>query len=303
MAQQTAIITGASSGLGMACARELLRREPAWHVVLAVRSVERGRQAVDDLGMPAQCTIAELDLASLASVRRFVEGYPSLAVPPTHAIVCNAGVQIPGAVPAHSADGIELTFAVNHLGHMALVQGLLPMLSTPAQIVVVASDTHDPARRTGMPHPADRTAAELAHPPAGDATPGRCRYTTSKLCNVLYAYELNRRLDEGARGITVNAFNPGLMPGTGLARDGTRLERLAWHAIMPALRVLPQVRGVRTSGRHLADVVTDDSGTTGAYFDGARPARSSQASYDRTRAHDLWTTSDALIGSVTPDDR
>src|SRR6478736_270684 len=182
-AARTAIITGASSGLGYECARALLHTDRSWHVVLAVRDLERGR-----------------------------------------AVVCNAGVQVVSG-ERRSADGFELTFAVNHLGHFALVCGLLEQLAHPARIVVVSSDTHDPARRTAMPTPRYTSADELAmassEPGEPPQTAGRRRYTTSKLCNLLFAYELDRRLDHG---VTVNAFDPGLMPGSGLARDYPPLQ-------------------------------------------------------------------------------
>ncbi len=293
---RTAIITGASSGLGLACARSLLA-DPTWHVVLAVRDRHRGQDAVERLGEPSRCTVAELDLASLLSVRRFVAEHGERAVPPTHALICNAGVQeVSGA--SVTSDGVELTFGVNHLGHFALVDGLLPQLATPARIVVVSSDTHDPARSTGMPAPRYRSAEALAHPSGEDVMPGRQRYTTSKLCNILFVYELDRRLGRGKEGVGVNAFNPGLMPGTGLARDYGPVQRLAWRFLLPAARILPQVRGVEQSGRDLAALAADAryDGVTGEYFDGAKAIRSSEESYDTAKALDLWETSERLIG-------
>lgn len=301
---KTAIITGANAGLGLGCAGALLDSGPDWHVVLAVRDAGRGAAAVAELGRPERCSVLELDLASLASVARFVAAYPQQDLPPAQAIVCNAGIQFTGPVTQLTEDGIETTFAVNHLGHHALVTGLLDGLQASARILVVASDTHDPARRTGMPKPAYTTAERLAHPAQHDTTDGRRRYTTSKLCNVLFAYELNRRLDAGARGIAVNAFNPGLMPGSGLARDAGPLQRFAWHAIMPALRVLPQVRSAGQSGRDLAALVSDPAyeGVTGRYFDGRRDIRSSVDSFDLDKAADLWRTSEALVRDAASGD-
>lgn len=299
MPTATAIVTGANAGLGLACVRALIGRYPDWHVVLAVRDVERGREAAVATGASERCSVVELDLASLDSARGFGERYDQIGAPPLRAVVCNAGVQMVGA--AHtSQDGLELTFAVNHLGHFALVDVLRDRLAQPARIVIVSSDTHDPRRSTGMPAPHYTSAAELASPAAEiatSATDGRRRYTTSKLCNVLFAYELDRRLDEGRRGIAVNAFNPGLMPGSGLARDYGALQRAAWRFVMPAMRVLPQVRGTKQSGRHLAMLTVDPAyeGVTGLYFDGLRPIRSSVDSYDLENARDLWETSEQLI--------
>ncbi len=302
MIERTAIVTGANAGLGLACARALLERDSAWHVALAVRDLGRGREALAQLPAPERCAAIELDLASLASVRAFPERFDRAALPPLRALVCNAGVQMMS--PAHrSADGFELTFAVNHLGHFALVQGLRDRFVRPARIVVVSSDTHDPRRRTGMPQPRYTSAAALARPDDGHresrnaARLGRERYTTSKLFNVLFAYELDRRLGGGIQGINVNAFNPGLMPGSGLARDYGALQRAAWRFLMPVLRVLPQVRGIERSGRDLAALAVDPAyeAITGRYFDGMRPIRSSEDSYDLEKARDLWETSERLI--------
>jgi light-dependent protochlorophyllide reductase len=296
---KTAVITGASTGLGFECARALLGTGEPWHIVLAVRDPARGAAAVERLGEPHRCTVMQLDLASLDSVQAFVREVHSTELPPLHAIVCNAGVQVVSGTQ-RTVDGFEMTFGVNHLGHFAVVQGLLDELARPARILVVSSGTHDPSKHTGMPAPLYRSAAELAHPhDENRSDAGRQRYTTSKLCNVLFAYELDRRLGHGAQGVTVNAFDPGLMPGSGLARDYSPLQRFAWRYILPALRVLPQVHSARTSGANLAALIADSrfGDVTGRYFDGLKPIRSSTDSYDRDKAHDLWHTSQRLIRS------
>jgi NAD(P)-dependent dehydrogenase (short-subunit alcohol dehydrogenase family) len=309
MTMKTAVITGAGSGLGFECARALLARDESWHVVLAVRSPQRGAEAVAALGEPKRCTVVECDLASLKSVHAFVDHVRAATeLPPLHAIVCNAGVQVLSGTET-TADGFEMTFGVNHLGHFALVQGFLDQLARPARIVVVSSGTHDPAKHTGMPAPAYTRAADLLYPPRhdGELTPaaGRRRYTTSKLCNVLYAYELDRRLGHGAQDITVNAFDPGLMPGSGLARDYPPLQRLAWRYLMPVMRVFPQVHSTRASGRHLAALAADPrfDGITGHYFQALKPIQSSADSYDRGKALDLWQTSAHLVPEGAPDAR
>jgi light-dependent protochlorophyllide reductase len=303
MTTKTAIITGASAGLGLECARALLDTtqldgDGSWHVVLAVRSPARGTEAVAQLDAPERCTVIEVDLASLQSVRAFVDTFRHAGLAPLHAVVCNAGLQVVSGTEL-TAEGVEMTFGVNHLGHFALVQSLLDELADPARIVVVSSGTHDPAKHTGMPSPHYSSAAELAHPP-GDTIDGRRRYTTSKLCNVLFAYELDRRLGQGQRSITVNAFDPGLMPGSGLARDYSPIGRWAWRYLFPALRVLPNVNSTRSSGQRLAALAGDPryDGVTGSYFEGLRPVRSSVDSYDRDKALDLWETSERLLTPV-----
>ena len=296
MNDRTVIITGANAGLGLECARSILERDDSWHVVLAVRDPRRGEAAVTELGAAARCTVMRCDLGSLASVGEFVEAFAAAGLPPLRAVVCNAGLQVVDGTQ-RTADGVEMTFGVNHLGHFALVRSLLEHLEAPARIVVVSSGTHDPAKFTGMPKPVYTSAEDLAHP----STPveGRRLYTTSKLCNVLFAYELDRRLGQGARGITVTAFDPGLMPGSGLAREYGPLQKFAWDYLFPALRVLPNVNSTRASGRRLAALAVDPTfdGVTGAYFEGAKAIRSSEDSSDAAKASDLWTTSERLVSS------
>ena len=221
-------------------------------------------------------------------------------LPPVHALVCNAGLQVVSAAD-ETDDGVEMTFGVNHLGHFALVQGMLDQLARPARIVVVSSGTHDPAKHTGMPAPRFTSAAGLARPGGERAEDGRRAYTTSKLCNVLFSYELDRRLGHGEQGVTVTAFDPGLMPGSGLARDYPPLQRLAWRYLLPALRVLPGVRSTRASGNYLAALAGDEryDGVTGEYFAGGQSIRSSVDSYDRDKALDLWETSEQLVMKAT----
>lgn len=301
MIEKTVIITGANTGLGFECARALLDSDPAWHVVLAVRDTRRGADAAARLERPTRTVVSELDLASLRSVRDFAGRLTHLDVPPVHALVCNAGLQMVSGART-TADGYEMTFGVNHLGHFALVSQLLDRLTAPARIVVVSSGTHDPDKFTGMPAPRYTSAEELVYPPDGGLTgdEGRRRYTASKLCNMLFTYELDRRLGHGGDGVTVNAFDPGLMPGSGLARNYSPAQRLAWRLLMPALRVLPGVNSMRRSGADLARLVADPTldGVTGAYFTGARRTRSSKDSYDEGKAADLWQVSDRLVSAV-----
>src|SRR5271156_4130032 len=198
----TAIVTGANTGLGFECARALAETGD-WHVVVACRSAEKGRAAVERLLAQTRHKEIEamtLDLASLESVRNFARDYAAERRPPLRAIVCNAATQIVTG-RTFTKDGFETTFAVNHLRHFLLVNLMLAQLAPPARIVVVSSGTHDPAQTTGMPPPLYRRARFLARPdedtrlldePQGTA--GRRAYTTSKLCNVLFTYELDRKL-------------------------------------------------------------------------------------------------------------
>ena len=172
---------------------------------------ESGTGAASELG---------LDLGSLASVRQFAKEIESRDLP-LRALVCNAGLQ--NNRQKLSSDGHELTFAVNHLGHFLLTNLLLARLVArgPARVVVVASGVHDPKQRTGMPKAAVGELATLAATggPTPDVFDGRLAYVNSKLCNLWFAYELARRSEAAGLPLTVNGYDPGLVPGSGLARD------------------------------------------------------------------------------------
>lgn len=298
-AASTVLITGGSSGLGQRTAAELAA-DPDWHVVITGRDAQRTHAAATAIGAEAQL----LDLGALDDVRSFAEGFRAGERPPLRALICNAGVQnVSGREPVLSVDGYEETFAVNHLGHFLLVALLLDQLMPAARVVVVSSGTHDPAQRTGVPSPRYTTAAELARADSGwaagdsPATAGRRRYSTSKLCNLLFTYEADRRW--GGRGITFNAFDPGLMPGTGLARDYPGYQQLLWRFLMPALTLgSARINTPRQSGRALARLVTDPAleAISGRYWLGTKQASSSEDSHDQDKAADLWQTSLELAG-------
>lgn len=262
-----------------------------------------------------------LDLGDLEDVRRFAAEVAA-SEKELHAVICNAGTQTVSGTTL-TKDGYEETFGVNHLAHFLLVRELLPHLAEPARIVFVASGTHDPAQHTGMPAPVYTTARDLAYPRA--AADGRRNYTTSKLCNVLTTYELARQIDgqnggngqidgqngqidgqsggnrQNGRRVTVNAFDPGLMPGTGLARDYGRVQAFAWRYVLPVLTIVPGLNAhtPARSAKNLARLITDEGleHTTGRYFEGAREVTSSKDSYDRDKASDLWNTSVQLTST------
>ena len=247
----------------------------------------------------------EVDLASLSSIRDFATALSNAAgLPPLHAIVCNAGLQIiKGTEYTH--DGFEMTFGVNHLGHFLLVNLVLKYMSEAGRIVFVSSGTHDPEQTTGIPAPVYVNAQALAYPDANsskesDASIGRRRYSTSKLCNIYCAYEFADRIKkETGTGITVNAFDPGLMPGTGLARQVSPLAFLVWKYVMPLMILLPiNANTPKKSGRALASLVTSPafSNITGKYFEGTKERKSAKLSYNKANALDLWNTSLSLVG-------
>jgi NAD(P)-dependent dehydrogenase (short-subunit alcohol dehydrogenase family) len=254
--------------------------------------------AIVDRVPAANLEVLELDLASLASVRAAASHLVSTGES-LRALVCNAGVQIVNGVRS-SVDGYELTFATNHLGHFLLTELLLEHIAEPGRILIVSSGTHyGPWRSLGFPGPCWEDPHRLADPAAHDGSPraGRIRYSTSKLANLYATYELAQRLS--SRKITVNAFDPGLLPTTGLARDWPPAIQRLYTALAPTLiRVVPGARSVAEAGDALAWLVTapELAGVTSAYFAGRRRRVSSKESYDRARAEQLRVASRELVG-------
>ena len=299
---QTAIVTGGNGGLGYQCARAIAAASPQWHVIIASRDHAKSQEAARSIiaeTKNSQVAAIELNLASLDSVRRFAADFATRALPSIGAIVCNAGVQTIREI-TYTDDGYETTFAVNHLGHFLLVNLLLRHLSERARIVMVSSGTHNPDQFTGMPKPDYTDAASAAKRQSGSdpGTAGRRAYTTSKLCNIMFAYELSRRLKaEGHDQIGVTAFDPGLMPGTGLARDYGPFQKFLWNFALPALRFIPGVNGIGKSGADLARLVLDPQleGVSGQYFVGRKSVPSSKDSYDERKAAELWESSVSMV--------
>jgi NAD(P)-dependent dehydrogenase (short-subunit alcohol dehydrogenase family) len=313
---RTIILTGGTSGIGRAAATAILRDEHGpWHLVLPARDAARGRETVESLAAAAAdgntVEAMTMDLASLESVRTFAAELTSRVtsetIPPVHALVCNAGVQM-GTTLTLTVDGFESTFGINHLGHFVLVNALLPVLKSPARVVVTSSGTHDPALKAG-PAPAWSSADALARgelaasAASGNAlVAGQRRYSTSKLANLYFTYALARRLPEG---VTANAFDPGVVLGTSLGRSLPAPVRFVATHILPRLtwllrRVMtPNIHSAAESGGALAWLATapELAATTGQYLVGRTPARSSDESYEIARAEQLWTDSEKLTGT------
>jgi len=311
--RKTALVTGGNSGIGFECARALAR--DGWHVAIASRDAAASARAADVIAAqsgPGSISSFHLDLGSLDSVRAFTREIEARDLP-LDALVLNAGVQFQTG-PKRSAEGFEASFAVNHLGHFLLTHRLLPRLlaRAPSRIVVVSSGVHDPKQRTGMPHPAITDIDTLAASggPSRERFDGRQAYVNSKLCNLWFTYELVRRLEaqglgsRDGRRVTVNGYDPGLVPGSGLARDYSPALRWVWDHVLPALaavltRVRPGISTAAKSGAALARLVTDPAlaDVTGRYFPSTARwsvAPSSQESYDVSRARALWEASERM---------
>jgi NAD(P)-dependent dehydrogenase (short-subunit alcohol dehydrogenase family) len=306
------LVTGGNSGIGLECARRLaLEGAP---LVLASRNEALSSEVAERLGAETgndAIAALALDLGSLADVRRFAQEIDARGIR-LRALVLNAGLQANDG-PHHSADGHERTFAVNHLGHFLLANLLLRNLVShaPARILVVSSGVHDPALRTGMPKPDIPDFESLAsHGGPVDRFNGRLAYVNSKLCNLWFTYELVRRLESAGladRPISVNAFEPGLVPGTGLAREYAAPLKFVWdHFPVWLSRRIPMMNTVQDSGTALAERILDPAleRTSGSYFPSHtafRVAPSSDESYDEARAAGLWEWSVHLTGLTAAD--
>jgi NAD(P)-dependent dehydrogenase (short-subunit alcohol dehydrogenase family) len=286
----TALITGASAGLGVETARVLAAHGA--RLVLAVRDVAKGERAAAAAGIdPSACDLRTLDLAELASVRAFADGVLA-DVERLDLVVANAGVM---ATPqGTTADGFETQFGTNHLGHFVLVNRLVPLLvrSAPARVVVVSSAGH-------------RIADVDLDDPGFERTPYDpwVAYGRSKTANVLYAVELDRRLRD--RGVRATAVHPGEI-ATELGRHLTE-ETMALMAERLGGRkmVFKTVRaGAATAvwagvvadadsvgGRYcedcgVAEVTTDPASTTGVFG----------YALDGDRARASWALAERLVG-------
>jgi len=298
--KQTYIVTGGNIGLGYQCAR-FLGVDAKNLVVIACRNKAKAAQAADRLRQSG-CAVKylPLDLASIESVRLFVKEYNQMNLPPLAGIVCNAGIQNV-TTPTRTTDGYEATFEVNHLAHYLLVRLLLPSVQSNGHIVFVSSGTHDPNEKTGLPEPRYITAKAIADDFEAGIKAGQRRYTTSKLCNLYCTYELARRLGEASdarlRSISVSAFDPGMMPGTGLARAYPAPLQFIWNYVLPATTLFQRnVHLVAKSGNRLAALVMDSgTATNGKYYSDGKKRPSSPLSYSRENAIDLWDTSADML--------
>jgi len=313
----TIILTGPTRGLGLAAAKALLKRSPAATLVLAGRNeAELARLARRLKHWRPRATLAplRLDLQSQTSIRDFVSAFRNQGLGPPTALILSAGLQYAegGGI---GESGADLTFTNNHLGHFLLANLLAGDMAPEGRIIFVSSGTHDPDNRTGIPVPKIRSAADAAYPDkAGNNDPpnvaGPRAYSTSKLCNILCAYELDRRVQLcGRSGPSVMAFDPGLMPGTGLARTYPAPLRLIWSLVLPRmipiLRLVmgPNVNSTAESGDNLARLAVDSAvhGWTGVYVVKTKAVPSSRQSYDTALQADLWALS-AQLTSLTPSD-
>ena len=308
----TVLIVGGHTGLGLEAAKKLAATSQL-KLLLAGRELQRVDRAARELRTQygTEVNTLELDLSSLASVRAAAKRCRAMLedgqIDTLQDILCNAGAQFQGPI-SYSTDGFEETFAVNFLGHFLLVNLLLDCVAEGGRIVFTASGTHDPNTMDGkmVGVAAEPDANALANEGKGGRKPisGGKRYTTSKLSVILFAYELDRRLRRADVPVASIAFDPGLIPETGLTRTSPRLiQRLIQTSLMKGfLRRLGVTMGsLNFSGAALARVVADPAFADGSgkYFQSKNgtliEAQSSKMSYDEAKAAKLWQDSEQLV--------
>jgi NAD(P)-dependent dehydrogenase (short-subunit alcohol dehydrogenase family) len=276
VAGKRVVITGATNGIGLAASTELARRGA--QLAIVARTADRADQAVRVIQAAAgDRTVVEVmlaDLSSQASVRRLaneaLERYPRIEV-----LINNAGAV--HAATRLTEDGIELTWAVNHLAPFLFTTLLLDRIktSTPARIVTTASGAHEAAQI-----PFDEIDDGRAWGRAGFK-----RYGETKLANILFTTELARRL-EGS-GVTANAFHPGFV-ATGFNKNNSAFMRFGMTVVRPFARSAQ--RGARTL---VWLVDSEEAGEiSGGYFFDESRVTPSAAAQDAAAARRLWELSE-----------
>ena len=278
-----AVVTGAASGIGVETARALASAGAG--VTLAVRDTEAGRRVADEIG--GDVRVARLDLADQASVAAFAAGWDG----PLHVLVNNAGVM---ATPeTRTAEGWELQFATNHLGHFALAGGLHRFLALEgARVVSVSSSAH-------LMSPVVFDDIHYTERPYDPWT----AYGQSKTANILFAVEANRRW--AADGITVNALMPGgIMTNLQRHTDRAEMDALLSRAAADGFKLKTPEQGAATSVLLATSPLLE--GVGGRYFedcaealphDGGSAVVSGVAAYalDPAVAARLWQVTEETL--------
>jgi protochlorophyllide reductase len=316
MTQQTVIITGASSGVGLYAAKALATR--GWHVVMACRDLIKAEQAAQSVGMSLDSySIMHIDLGSLASVRKFVEEFRSTGKY-LDALVCNAAVYLPLLKePMRSPEGYELSVATNHFGHFLLCNLLLEDLkaaSAPDKRLIILGTVTANSKELGgkIPIPAPADLGNLEGLAAGfrapiamiDGKPFKAgkAYKDSKLCNMMTSRELHRRYHDPT-GIVFNTLYPGCVADTPLFRNSYPL----FQKIFPWFQknITKGYVSQELSGERVAQVVADpefrQSGVHWSWGNRQQAGRkgfvqelSDKASDDK--ALRMWELSEKLVG-------
>jgi NAD(P)-dependent dehydrogenase (short-subunit alcohol dehydrogenase family) len=277
MAGKTVLITGATSGIGKATALGLATMGA--HLAITGRDVGRIEAAGEEIRAAGggQVDLFIADLSSQSEVRRLVEEVLQ-TLSRIDVLINNAG----GYWDTRhvTADGLERTFALNHLAPFLLTNLLLDKLkqSAPARVVTVSSNAHAMGRIDFNDLQGERSYSAAR------------AYNQSKLANVVFSYELARRLL--ATSVTANALHPGLVSTSFGAEDPARVQRVFIPFLRPFMK--SPARGATTS-IHLASARELEQ-VSGQYFANGQPKKSSARSYDQAAAARLWQVSDDLVG-------
>lgn len=304
---RTAIITGANVGIGFATAR-FLARLPDWHVVLACRSAIKANsalEAIKNAHPEARVDFAPLDLFSLSTVRQFPATLAAMELPPIHGLILNAGgINMKAKSLEFTMDGFERTFQLNFLGHFLLTNLLVEHLAAAARIIYVSSDLHDPAatKMGKIAPPRYGPVEDLAY---GKGTAAKlqpmARYGTAKMCAMMTACELDRRLRGIETLITVNSWSPGVVPTTQAGRDMPAMMKkimmTRWFVNFMGSHLSTEEEAARALGGLLTD--PKYSGISGKYFDGFKQIPSSAETRDESKARSVWEQSVQLLQTNT----
>jgi protochlorophyllide reductase len=311
----TVIITGTSSGVGLYSAKAMAAR--GWHVVMACRNLEKTETAAQSVGIPKDSySIIHLDLASLDSVKKFVQDFRATGKS-LDALVCNAAIYMPLLKePLYSPDGYELSVATNHLGHFLLCNLLLEDLKTSGsadpRLVILGTVTHNP-NELGGKIPPRPDLGELKGFEEGFKSPHTMidgkkfepvkAYKDSKVCNVLTMRELHRRYHEST-GITFSSLYPGCVATTPLFRNHYPL----FQKLFPLFQkyITGGFVSEELAGERVADVVTDPNyKESGMYWSWGNRQKKGRESFvqkvsneasDDAKAEKMWDLSAKLVG-------
>jgi len=282
---RVAMITGGNSGIGFATANKLAAK--GYAVILASRNQQASGQAIVRIQTVNPDAIVEsipLDLSSFASVRQCASAFQAKGYP-LHILINNAGGSVPGKQASFTIDGFELTLGTNHLGHFLLTNLLIEDLkrSTPARVVTVLSELHNPAYAGGPAPDFDynNLKGEKYYNP-------QVFYRNSKLANMWFAYELQRRMT--GTGVTSNAVCPGFVPAAIAARRKSPIENFFYAQIMARM---PFARSLEQASDSYIFAATDAAleGVGGKFIVNCKQKRSSDDSYEEEKARRLWELS------------
>lgn len=306
---RTLLLTGATSGIGRAFVEHVLMHEGSWRLIATYRDGTAWDMMMADLlarGFDRRIEGVKLDLASLASVRTGAdEIVRELAGGRLDAVVLNAGLMV-SAGDRRSADGHELTFAVNHLGHRALLDRLWDHLVPEVRIVWSADGRGEPGAG-GFPRfaPAKwqipEALADVRRSQDHETAARRraeARYSAAKMANMMAALRLGRRFAAEKRPGTSVAFDPGTVAGTRLLRGHGLLTPSLMGVLLPRLaRLVPGVRTPRAAAEDLAWVATNmDAQAFNAVVVQGRYARMPGGPVvDEALQNELWAACDGLV--------